>query len=256
MPNLEIQQFPCLSDNYGVLIHDSDAGVTAAIDVPEAEKVRAALAKAGWRLTHILTTHHHRDHTDGNLAIKAETGAIIIGPRGEAAQIPGLDRPVGEGDTFSFGNFEVRVLETPGHTLGHISYWLPQAEVAFVGDTLFAMGCGRVIEGDHQMMWRSLEKIAALPSATRLYCGHEYTLANARFALTMEPENEALQRRAKHVESLRANGAATLPTRLDVELETNPFLRPQSTAIRKRLGLESSLDWQVFREIRNRKDRA
>jgi hydroxyacylglutathione hydrolase len=256
MANLDIQQFPCLSDNYGVLIHDPGAGITAAIDVPDAAKVGAALAETGWRLTHILTTHHHHDHTGGNLAIKAKTGAVIIGPRAEAAKIPGLDRSVGEGDTFPLGNFEVRVLETPGHTLGHISYWLPQAVVAFVGDTLFAMGCGRVIEGDHQMMWRSLQKIAALPPATRLYCGHEYTLANARFALTIEPESAALQRRAKDVELLRANGEPTLPTRVDLELETNPFLRPKSAAVRKRLGLEGSPDWQVFREIRNRKDRA
>ncbi len=256
MAKLEIHQFPCLSDNYGVLIHDAAAGVTASIDAPDAAAVRQALADTGWKLTHILTTHHHHDHTDGNAAIKAETGCTIIGPRNEADKVPGIDTKVGEGDIFKFGSFEVRVFDTPGHTAGHISYWLPEAGVAFVGDTVFALGCGRVIEGDMKMMWQSLEKIAKLPPETMLYCGHEYTAANAKFALTIEPDNAALKVRAADVEKLRANGKPTLPTKLVDELATNPFLRPQSGAIRKRLDMVSAADWEVFGEIRERKNRS
>lgn len=255
MAKLDIHQFPCLSDNYGVLIRDAEAGVTAAIDAPDAGQVAAALKEKGWRLTHILTTHHHGDHTAGNLPLKAETKCTIIGPRGEAAKVPGIDTQVGEGDTFKFGSFEVRVLDTPGHTAGHITYWIPSAGVAFVGDTLFAIGCGRVIEGNAQMMWSSLEKLMALPKETQVYCGHEYTQANAKFALTIEPENAALQKRAKEVDQLRAAGKPTLPTNIAIELETNPFLRPSAPAIQQRLGLVGKPEWQIFGEIRERKNR-
>ncbi len=256
MAKLEIHQFPCLSDNYGVLIHDAERGVTAAIDAPNADQVRAALKEKGWRLSYILTTHHHADHTDGNLALKAETGCVIIGPRAEAAKIPGIDTEVGEGDAFRLGSFQVHVLETPGHTLGHISYWIPAAGVAFVGDTIFAMGCGRVIEGTMEMMWASLAKLAKLPAATRLYCGHEYTVSNAKFALTIEPDNAALKARYDEVVKLRADNKPTLPTRLDIEMETNPFLRAPLPSVRKNLGLEAAQDWQVFAEVRERKNRA
>jgi hydroxyacylglutathione hydrolase len=256
MAKLDVHQFPCLSDNCGVLIHDGEQNVTASIDAPDAGAVAAALKEKGWRLTHILTTHHHADHTAGNLALKAETKCTIVGPRAEAARVPGIDSQVGEGDTFRFGSFEVRVLDTPGHTAGHISYWLPSAGIAFVGDTLFAIGCGRVIEGNAQMMWTSLEKLMALPKETVVYCGHEYTQANARFALTIEPENEALQKRAKEVDQLRAAGKPTLPTRIGLELETNPFLRPHVAAIQKRLGMAGRPAWQIFGEIRERKNRS
>jgi hydroxyacylglutathione hydrolase len=256
MANLEIYQFPCLSDNYGVLIHDAARHVTASIDAPSADAVTAALAHKGWKLTHILTTHHHADHTDGNLALKAATGCTIIGPKAEAAKIPGIDKQVGEGNSFAFGGFEVRVLETPGHTAGHISYWIPEAKVAFVGDTVFSLGCGRVIEGTMEMMWTSIAKIAQLPPETMLYAGHEYTAANAKFALTIDPTNKALHARADEVTTLRAAGRPTLPTRLSTELATNPFMRPQDAAIRKGLGLEKVADWQVFGEVRERKNRA
>lgn len=252
----EIHQFPCLKDNYGVLVRDPVSGLVAAIDAPTSEEVAAALAAKGWKLTHILTTHRHGDHTDGNLALKAATGCTIIGPKGEADKVPGIDKAVGEGDTFMLGSLEVRVLETPGHTKGHITYWMPAAEVAFAGDTLFAMGCGRVFEGNMQEMWRSLEKLTKLPPSTIVYCGHEYTQANAKFALTIEPENEALQARVREVEAKRARGETTLPTRIDIELATNPFLRPHSAAIRKRLGMESAPDWQVFGEVRERKNKS
>ena len=256
MAKLEIHQFPCLKDNYGVLIHDKAAGLTAAIDAPEAEPVRRALQEKGWKLTHILVTHHHADHTQGIEPLKAETQCTVIGPKAEAAKIKGLDKTVGEGDTFAFGGTEVRVLDTPGHTAGHITFWMPSETVAFAGDTLFAIGCGRVIEGTMEMMWGSLAKLAKLPGATEVYCGHEYTLSNARFALTIEPENDALKTRAAEIEKLVAAGKPTLPTRIDVELATNPFLRPQSPAIRKRLGMEKAADWQVFGEVRERKNRS
>ncbi len=256
MANVEIHQFPCLSDNYGVLIRDSISGLVASIDAPNAAQVEAALIEKGWKLTHILTTHHHADHTDGNLALKERHRCTIIGPRAESAKIPGIDTQVGEGDTFKFGDLEVRVLDTPGHTLGHISYWMPEINVAFVGDTMFAMGCGRVIEGTMEMMWNSLAKLTKLPQQTVIYAGHEYTAANAKFALGIEPENEALQKRAKEVDALRAAAKPTLPTKLDIELATNPFLRVSSVPIRARLGLQDAKDWQVFGEIRERKNRS
>lgn len=256
MAKLEIHQFMCLKDNFGVLIHDASAGITASIDAPEEAPVRKALAEKGWKLTHILVTHHHGDHTAGILPLKEATGCSVIGPKAEAAKIKGLDKTVGEGDAFMLGGNEVKVLDTPGHTAGHITFWIPSAKVAFAGDTLFAIGCGRVIEGSMEQMWGSLAKLAKLPGDTVVYCGHEYTLSNARFALAIEPENAALVRRAAEVEALIAAGKPTLPTRIDVELATNPFLRPQSPAIRKRLGMEKSADWQVFGEVRERKNQS
>lgn len=256
MPKLQILQFACLKDNYGVLVHDSASGATAAIDAPDAQAILAALGEKGWRLTHILTTHHHGDHTGGNLELKAQTGCRIIGPKSEAARIPGLDQGVGDGDTLQLGGYEVRVLDTPGHTLGHVTYWIPAAKAAFAGDTIFSCGCGRVFEGNAEMMWNSLQKIARLPADTMIYCGHEYTLANARFGLTIEPDNAKLQARVKQVEALRAEGKPTLPTRLSDELETNVFLRPHVLTTRARLGLGASADWRVFAEMRERKNKA
>jgi hydroxyacylglutathione hydrolase len=253
---LQVHQFPCLSDNYGVLVHDPATGTTVSIDAPKAETVLDAVRLTGWKLTHIFTTHHHFDHTDGNLAVKAATGCKIIGPKDEAEKIPGIDKLVGGGDRLKIGAFDVDVIDTPGHTIGHISFHIPSAKMAFVGDTLFAMGCGRILEGAPEMMWASIERLAKLPADTMLYCGHEYTLSNAKFALTVEPDNAALQARLKEVERLRAAGQPTLPTRLDRELETNPFIRARSPAIRKTLGLEKASDAAVFTEVRARKNRA
>ncbi len=256
MSKLEIHQFPIRGDNYAVLLHDEDANVTASIDAGSAAAIADELRKKGWSLTHIFTTHHHGDHTEGNEALKQEFGCTIVGPRAEAARVPGIDRPVSEGDEVSFGRFTFNILETGGHTAGHISFVEPNEAVAFVGDTLFTLGCGRVFEGDAQTMWASLSKLMQLPDDTKIYCGHEYTQANARFALTIEPENEALQTRAKQIDELRARGEPTVPTTMAEEKATNPFLRPHSSAIRARLNLQDAADWQVFGEIRARKDNA
>jgi hydroxyacylglutathione hydrolase len=256
MPKLEVEQIPCLADNYAVLIHDAEAGVTASIDAPDADAILAKLEEKGWQLTHLLCTHHHNDHTGGNLRLKEETGCTVIGPAAEAERIPGIDRAVAEGDTINFGNFEVRVIDTPGHTAGHIAYWIPDAKVAFVGDTLFALGAGRIFEGTAEIMWGSLQKLMQLPPDTEIYCGHEYTQANARFALTLEPDNLALINRAKEVDRLREKNLPTLPTRIDRELETNPFLRPHITAIRAKVGMLYAPDWHVFAAVRERKNRS
>ncbi len=256
MAKLEIRQFPCLSDNYGVLIHDKETGATASIDAPEASAVKAALAETGWSLSHILVTHHHIDHTGGIEELKGETGCEVVGPKSEADKVPGIDVKLAEGDTYTFGSFEARVLDVGGHTTGHIAYHLPEAKVAFVGDALFALGCGRVFEGTAEMMWASLDKLRNLPPDTTIYCGHEYTLSNAEFAITIEPENQALQARVEEIKALREKGEPTIPTTIARELETNPFLRPSSGDIRSRLGMEQAEDWQVFAEIRRRKDAA
>ncbi len=254
MSQLEIYQFPCLGDNYGILIHDAENNLTAAIDTPEAEAITAALKTKGWNLTHILNTHHHFDHTGGNEALKKETGCQIVGPAEEASRIPGIDIQLKEGDTFTFGSHVAKILDTRGHTSGHISYWFEQDEVIFVGDTLFAMGCGRLFEGTPEVMWYSLQKIMELPSDTVIYCGHEYTLGGAEFALSIEPDNEALNDRYKKVKQLREDGQPTLPTTLDEEMATNPFLRPSSLEIQKTLNMVGKTDLEIFTEIRARKD--
>jgi hydroxyacylglutathione hydrolase len=256
MAQPEIHQFPCLKDNYGVLVHDREGGVTLSIDAPDAAAVSHALEAKGWRLTHVLVTHHHADHTAGIPALKAETQCVVIGPELEADRIPFLDRGVKEPETLVLGGLGVRVLDTPGHTIGHVSYWIEEAEVAFVGDTLFAMGCGRVLEGTPEMMWGSLKKIAALPKPTRLYCGHEYTVSNGKFGVSIEPDNVLLKQRLVEAEALRAEGQATLPTRVDLELETNVFLRADTRGIRDRLGLALVPAWKVFADLRERKNRA
>jgi len=251
---LVIEQFTCRSDNFGVLIHDPNSGLTASIDAPEEGPIAGKLAEKNWSLDHIYTTHHHADHVEANLPLKAAYGCKITGPSREADKIPGIDSAVAEGDTIAFGEFNIEVLETPGHTLGHVSYFIPKAGVAFVADTLFAMGCGRVFEGTPDMMWHSLEKLLALPDATQIYCGHEYTLANAKFALTIEPGNPDLVARAKEIEALRVSGKPTLPTTMALEKKTNPFLRVNEPEIRENLGMHEATPAQVFAEIRKRKD--
>jgi hydroxyacylglutathione hydrolase len=255
MAKLEIHQFPTRGDNYGVLIHDPGTGATAAIDAPEADPIFAALQEKGWTLTDILVTHHHGDHTAGIEALKKKTGCTVTGPAREAGLIAGLDVEVKDGDTVAVGGAKATVLDTPGHTRGHVSYFFPDEPAAFVGDTLFSVGCGKLLEGDAPTMWSSLSKLAVLPPETEVYCGHEYTGANCRFALTIEPENEALQARAAQVAENDAAGAPSLPTTIGQELATNPFLRASSPEIQKRLGLEGQPLDVVFGEVRKRKDR-
>ena len=253
---IEIDQFMCRSDNFGVLIRDAASGYVALIDAPEERPILEAIERTGWTPNLLLVTHHHQDHVEANEALKKRFGLKIIGPAKEADRIPGIDETVDGGSTFKFGNEEVKVLFTPGHTLGHISYHFPTSKVAFVADVLFAMGCGRILEGDAPMMWKSLQALAALPPETTIYCGHEYTLSNAKFALSVEPDNEALKARLAEVERLRADGKPTLPTTIAEELETNPFLRPHSASIRKTLGMQDASDEAVFAETRKRKDNA
>jgi hydroxyacylglutathione hydrolase len=225
---LEIVRIPVLSDNYVWLVHEPGSGETAVVDPAVAGPVVAEAAARGWGITQIWNTHWHADHTGGNAEIKAATGALVTGPAAEAGRIPTLDRQVREGDTVSLGPVEAQVLEVPAHTAGHIAYYLPTDAAAFVGDTLFAMGCGRLFEGSAEQMYDNLQRLSALPPETRIYCAHEYTLSNARFAITVEPDNAALLRRLSDVEAARAAGEATVPTTVALERATNPFIRASS----------------------------
>ncbi len=254
MTHLVVHQFPCLNDNYGFLLHCEKTGETASIDTPEVAPILAELDKNGWKLTHILNTHHHPDHAGGNLELKEKTGCQVIGPKDEAAKIPGIDRPVGDGDEVKFGEEVARVIGVPGHTAGHIAYHFAGQHLAFVGDTLFALGCGRLFEGTPEQMWTSLEKLMALPDDTVVYCAHEYTQANAKFALSVEPDNEELKARARHIDEKRRKGQATVPTTIGVEKATNPFLRPMSTHLQRTIGLEGADLVDVFARTRQLKD--
>ena len=247
--------FLCLKDNFGVLLHDPESGATAAIDAPEAAPIEAALQKTGWKLTDILVTHHHADHTQGIGPLKEHHRCRVVAPRNEAKRIADIDRSVGEGEMVRVGSLEARVIDTPGHTAGHISYFFPADKLAFVGDTLFSIGCGRVIEGDPEMMWKSLLKLRALPDDTHFYCGHEYTDANIRFAKTIEPNNKALAARADEVAKLSAAHKFTIPATIGAEKAANPFFRGDDPALAASLGLSGSPAWKVFAEIRERKNR-
>jgi len=250
MPQLEIVSVPCLKDNYAYLV--IDAGFCAVVDPSEAAPIEVALAARGLRLTHILNTHHHWDHTGGNLALKEAHGATIVGPAQDRARIPGIDIGLEEAGGWTFANHAVRILDVPAHTSGAIAFVF--GEAVFTGDTLFAMGCGRLFEGTAKMMQDSLAKLAALPDGTAVFCGHEYTLNNGRFALTLEPGNADLQTRMKDVEALRARATPTIPSTIELEKKTNPFLRTGSQEIRATLKLEAADTVEVFAELRRRKD--
>jgi hydroxyacylglutathione hydrolase len=251
---IEIEQFTCRSDNFCVLAHETESGETAIIDAPEEAAIIAAIQRTGWRPTALLITHHHGDHVQANLALKKRFGLKITGPKAEAAKIPGIDEEVEEGRIIKLGGEMIGVIETPGHTAGHVSYHFEKSHLAFTGDTLFALGCGRLFECKPSVMLQSLKKLTALPPETRIYCGHEYTQSNARFALTVDPTNSALKERASEIDRLRAEGKPTLPTTMARELATNPFLRWHDAAIRRNLGMENASDEAVFAEIRRRKD--
>ena len=248
---LEIHQFPCLSDNYGYLIHDPSSGVTAAIDTPDGkEYVRQAEAK-GWKITQIWNTHWHPDHAGGNKDIVEAHGATIVAPQ-EVEKLSTIDRVIKHGDEVSLGELTADVIDVGGHTLGHIAYHMPEAGVAFVGDSVFALGCGRMFEGDPDQFWASLERVKALPPETTLYCAHEYTQANAAFALYADPENEALQTYVEEIADKRSRGEATVPMGLARELETNPFLRADDPALQAKWGGGSPSE--TFAALRAGKD--
>ena len=243
---LEVRQFPCLQDNYGFLIHDRGSGVTATIDTPDAEAILAELERSGWgRLDFILNTHWHQDHAGGNLRLKAETGCTIVAPA-EVEKLSPIDRLVRGGDTVNLGETTLEVIDTPGHTLGHIAYVSPADRMAFVGDTIFAMGCGRLFEGTAEQMWSSLQRLAGLPEDTRVYCAHEYTAANARFALTVDQAPQ-VKARAQEVFSARERGEPTVPTTVGLEKATNPFLRAPGL-------VEAASEAQAFGKVRAAKD--
>ncbi|MBC7157739.1 MAG: hydroxyacylglutathione hydrolase [Rhodobacteraceae bacterium] len=251
---LQIVTVPCRTDNYAFLAHDPATGQTAVVDVPEAAPIAAALAERDWKLRDILLTHHHTDHVEGVETLRAMTGARVQGAAADAHRLPRLDRALTEGEAVLIGSDEGVVVDVSGHTVGHIAFHFPASQVVFTADSLMALGCGRVFEGTMQMMWESLSKLAALPPETLVCSGHEYTAANARFALSVDPDNPALRARADAVAQARAEGRATVPSRLSEELATNPFLRAADPAIRAHLGLQGATDADVFAELRRRKD--
>lgn len=252
---LDIQLLPALSDNYIYLLHDPATTMTAVVDPAQAEPVMAALQQRNWPLHYILNTHHHADHVGANLALKTQTGCKIIGAAVDKARIPGIDIEVADGDSLQLGAQQIKVMATPGHTSGHIVYYCPDSQALFCGDTLFSLGCGRLFEGSAEQMWQSLQTLAALPSETRIYCAHEYTEANGRFALSVEADNAALQRRLTQVAELRRNNQPSLPSSIALELATNPFLRPNSASIRQVLKLDDEArPVKVFSRLRLLKD--
>ena len=252
---LSVELISAFQDNYIYLLREPDSDVVGIVDAGDAAPAIAELDRQGLTLTHIFNTHHHIDHVGGNDALKARfPNAALVGPKSEAERIPGMDVTVADGDKVDFGTLSFKVIEVPGHTRGHIALWTDRGEAVFSGDTLFAMGCGRMFEGNADQMWQSLSKLKWLPSSTRVYCGHEYTRTNARFALTVDPDNEALVRRAAEVERLRAVGKPTIPSTMGLENETNPFLRADEPAIARAVGMPGADPVKVFAEIRLRKD--
>jgi hydroxyacylglutathione hydrolase len=254
-----VAQIPCLSDNYGYLIHDEATGVTAAIDTPDAAAIQKELTKRDWTLTHILNTHHHWDHTGGNVQLKKDNGneqVKIYGPASE--KIPGRDVGLKGGDEMEFGSItNVQILDVGGHTSGHIAYYFPNQDKVFVGDALFALGCGRMFEGTPSQFWASLQRLRHLPDETLVYCAHEYTESNAKFALSVEPSNTQLVQRVQQIKEMRLRNEPTVPSVLGLEKETNPFLRCDvSDEIRRLVGVNEGVDSpeNAFAKVRQAKD--
>lgn len=252
----EIRVFTCLTDNFGYLIHDEATKATASIDAPEAAAIIRALEHEGWKLTDILITHHHGDHVGGVAELKQRYGCRVIAPHDKTAKIANVDLRVGNGDIVKIGNLLARVMETPGHTLDHVAYVFDSEKAVFAADTLFSIGCGRVFEGSYPMMWESLLRLRSLPDDFKLYCGHEYTASNIKFALTIEPDNAALKTRAAEVARLRADNMPTIPSLLGEEKKANVFLRADDPAVAAKLHMKGASAPQVFGELRERKNKS
>lgn len=250
----EVIVIPCLSDNYTYLVRCHRSDVTAVIDPGEAAPVIAELEEREWNLDLVINTHHHHDHIGGNAELMEKYGAKLLGPTAETARIPNMDETCAEGDQVLIGELEGRVFDVPGHTTGHIAFYFPAITALFSGDSLFALGCGRLFEGTPEQMWKSLCKFRNLPNSTQVYCGHEYTQANARFAKTIETSNPVLMARCQDIDGLRARNLPTIPSRLDVELATNPFLRADEPSVAEALGMSNQSAVEIFTEIRKRKD--
>jgi hydroxyacylglutathione hydrolase len=245
---------PCLSDNYAYLLHDQASGEVAVVDVPDAAPISAELKARGWTLSQVWITHHHWDHVDGLADLLVEHPAKVVGCALDAHRLPSLDHAVKEGDTVTLGSLTAVVFDVSGHTINHIAFYVPQANAAFTADSLMALGCGRLFEGSPDQMWNSMEKLMALPADTTICSGHEYTMSNAKFALTVDPSNAALISRSNDITAARAKGEPTVPSQLSTELETNPFLRAADPGIRANLGMQDATNADVFTEIRKRKD--
>lgn len=251
---LTILTLPVLNDNYIYLLHDPVSGETAAVDPTVAQPVLNTLEQRGWRLTTILNTHHHSDHVGGNLELKQKTGCTIIAGLSDQNRIPGIDRGVVDGDLITLGKHAARVISTPGHTSGHVVYYFAEDTALFCGDTLFVMGCGRLFEGTAEQMWHSLQKLKTLPPETQIYCAHEYTQTNGRFALTVEPDNCELRQRMEIINQQRANGQPTVPSTIEQELATNPFFRENSPALQQTIKKTNCTPIEIFAEVRRLKD--
>lgn len=250
----EVRLIPCLSDNYAVLLHDTTSKTTALIDAPEAAPILSALDKEGWALTHILITHYHPDHIQGITGIRKKFPVPVYGPRTEAAKIPDISIKLGSHDVAEVGPFRANIIETPGHTAGHIVYHFEKQSLLFSGDTLFALGCGRPFERPAEVLWQSLLKLRELPPETQIYCGHEYTLSNAKFSVTVDPNNAQLKARLKDIEAKRARGEPTIPSTMEEEVRTNPFLRADDAAVQEAIGMKGQDAGAVFTELRERKN--
>ena len=251
---LTLVTVPCLKDNYAYLLHDAQSGQTAVVDVPEAGPILLALAVRGWALTHILITHHHSDHIDGVAELRAATGAMVLGAAADAHRLPALDLALDASSSFSIGGEFARIIDVPGHTVGHIAFHFPTSALAFTADSLMAMGCGRLFEGTPDQMWDSLQKLAQLPPETLICSGHEYTASNMRFALALEPGHPDLILRSDRINAARSQGMATVPSRLADELATNPFLRAHTAQMKATLGTPNATNAEAFADLRARKD--
>jgi hydroxyacylglutathione hydrolase len=251
---LDIRQIPVLDDNYVYLVREPTSGAVAVVDPAVTDEILAEANKLGWKITHILNTHHHADHIGGNLAIKAATGCTIVGPAHDPDRIPGMDVQVKDGDTYTLGAETARVFFVPGHTRGHIAYWFKDSDALFCGDTMFSIGCGRLFEGTPQQMWTSLSRLRELPPATRIYCAHEYTASNVRFAVSIDPNNPTLRAYEAEVKDKRARNIPTVPSTLKLERAANPFLRADAADLQAAMGLAGRDAVDVFAEVRGRKD--